>query len=138
MKKGILARPVVLIVEDDELLNLFSAALVAEAGCTALQAENADAAMAMLEAHSNISLLLTDINMPGSMDGVKLAQAVQKRWPAIKIIIVSSMIPACGLPAGSRFLRKPYPEEEMISEIHSLMGGGDCSWRTGVAHALDG
>ncbi len=66
--------------------------------------------------------MLTDVDMPGSMDGLKLAQAVRHRWPPIKIIVVSSRVPARGLPADSSFLRKPYRAEAMISEIHSLLG----------------
>lgn len=75
--------------------------------------------MAVLEARSDIALLLTDINMHGSMDGLKLAHAVRHRWPPIKIILVSGRAQDRDLPTDSRFLPKPYHTENLISEIRS-------------------
>src|SRR5665213_644258 len=112
----------ILIVEDDPLLKLLTVDIVESAGFVALPADSADEAVAILEARSDIALLLTDINMPGSMDGLKLAHAVRDRWPPIKIIVVSSQVPKGALPKHSRFFVKPYHCEKMISEIHSLIG----------------
>ena len=122
MTGGKLSPHAVLIVEDDQLLRLFTVQMVEEAGFRALQANNADEAVAILEARSDIALLLTDINMPGSMDGLKLAHAVRHRWPPIKIIVISTRVSEYDLPTDSRFLSKPYPTETMISEIRSLIG----------------
>ena len=116
-----LFRHAILIVEDDQLLKLLTVNIVEAAGFVALQAGNADEAVAILEARSDIALLLTDINMPGSMDGLKLAHAVRNRWPPIKIIVVSSRVPDGVLPTDSRFFVKPYHGEELISEINLLM-----------------
>ncbi len=80
---------VVLIVEDDPFVRMFAVVVVEEAGFVALEAANADEAVAILEARSDISLLFTDIDMPGSMDGLKLAHAVKDRWP--KILVVSGL-----------------------------------------------
>jgi CheY-like chemotaxis protein len=74
---------VVLIVEDDPLLLMLAIEVVEEAGFIAVEAKNADEAVALLEAHSDIDLLFTDIDMPGSMDGLKLAHAVRDRWPSL-------------------------------------------------------
>ena len=115
------APQVVLIVEDDQLLQVLTADIVEAAGFTALLADNADEAVALLEARSDIALLLTDINMPGSMDGLKLAHAVRDRWPPIKIIVMSSRVPESDLPVDSCFFSKPYQSAEMISEIRSLI-----------------
>src|SRR5579864_1092656 len=112
----------VLIVEDDELLKMLTVDMVQRAGFEVIQAENADEAMTILKARSDIALVLTDINMPGSMDGFRLAHAVSDRWPRIKIIVTSSQVPKGALPTGSRFFVKPYRGEAMISEIHSLIG----------------
>ena len=122
MINGKRSPPVVLIVEDDQLLRLLTVDIVEDAGFEVLQAVNADEAVAILEARSDIALLLTDIDMPGSMDGVKLAHAVRDRWPPIKIIVVSSRIPDRDLPAGSRFFCKPYHAGAMILEMRSLLG----------------
>ncbi len=116
--------PMVLIVEDDPLLRFLTVNIVEDAGFVALEAANADEAVAILETRSDIALLLTAINMSGSMDGLKLAHAVRKRWPPIKIVVVSGRArPAdCNLPAGSRFFAKPYHGDTMVSEIRSLIG----------------
>ena len=81
--------PVVLVVEDDPLLRLLAVETVEEAGCTAIEARDADEAVVLLESRTDITLLFTDIDMPGSMDGLKLAHAVRNRWPPIKILVVS-------------------------------------------------
>ena len=74
-------RPVVLIVEDDLLIRLHAAQIIEEAEFDVIEASNADEAIAILEARSDITVLFTDIQMPGSMDGLKLAAAVKGRWP---------------------------------------------------------
>jgi DNA-binding NtrC family response regulator len=115
---------VVLIVEHDDLLKFVTADIMRDAGFVALQASDADEAIAILETRHDVVLLLTSVTMPGSMDGLGLAHAVCKRWPAIKTIIASSQVRLIGsdLTAGSRFILKPYHAQKMISEIHALIG----------------
>ena len=72
--------PAILIVEDDQLLKFLTVNIVEEAGFVALHAASADEAVAILESRSDVALLLTDIDMPGSMDALKLAHAVRNRW----------------------------------------------------------
>jgi CheY-like chemotaxis protein len=84
--------PNVLIVEDEMVLRMRAVDIVEDAGFCSVEAVNADQAMSILESRSDISLLFTDIQMPGSMDGLKLAHAVHDRWPAIKIILVSGQV----------------------------------------------
>src|SRR6185295_18919869 len=86
------ALPTVLIVEDEMMLRMRAVDIVEDAGFTPIEAVNADEALAILESRSDIVLLFTDIQMPGSMDGLKLAQAVHDRWPSIKIILVSGKL----------------------------------------------
>lgn len=121
MTEGILSAPVILIVEDDQLQKLLAVDTVEEAGFVAIAARDADEAVAILESRADIVLVLTDINMPGSMDGLKLAQAVRSRWPPIKIIVVSGRGLASELPTHIRFFVKPYQTDAMISEIRSLI-----------------
>jgi two-component sensor histidine kinase len=87
---------------------------------------NADEALAILESRSDIALLFTDIQMPGSMDGLKLAHAVHNRWPDIKIILVSGQVKPTDAerPADSRFFGKPLGVEHMISELQAMVGAG--------------
>jgi two-component system, response regulator PdtaR len=116
--------PVILIVEDDPLLRMLAVEFVEEAGFEMLEAGDADQAIAILESHSEIAVLFTDINMPGSMDGLELALMVSNRWPAIAILIASGHVrlPLADLPPNGRFLGKPYRAEAIIAELHSLVG----------------
>src|ERR1700680_1575517 len=108
----------VLIVEDEMLLRMRAVDIAEDAGFTPVEAINADEAIAILESRSDIDLLFTDIQMPGSMDGLKLAPAVHDRWPAIKIILVSGQVKPSEAekPADSRFFGKPLSVARMITE----------------------
>ena len=114
---------VVLIVEDEPLLRMLAVEIVEQAGFIALEAANADDAVALLETRQDISLLLTDIDMPGSIDGLKLAHAVSNRWPPIKIVVVSGKATSQSitLPPNARFFTKPYRTAELTREMHSLL-----------------
>jgi CheY-like chemotaxis protein len=116
------APTVVLIVEDDALLRMCAAEIVEEAGFAVIEAADADAAMALLESRSDIALLLTDIDMPGSMNGLKLAHAVRGRWPPIKILVVSGQVRPLPseLPRDSCFLAKPYQTATLVEELRTL------------------
>src|ERR1700691_4881509 len=84
--------PSVLVVEDEMLLRMRAVDMVEDAGFSPVEAVNADDALAIMESRSDIELLFTDIQMPGSMDGLTLANAVHERWPLIKIILVSGQL----------------------------------------------
>jgi CheY-like chemotaxis protein len=115
---------VVLVVEDEMLLRMRAVDMVEDAGYTSVEAVDADAAIAILESRSDIALLFTDIQMPGTMDGLMLAHAVHARWPPIKIILVSGQLtPAhVDIPPNSRFYGKPLQADEMIAGMHDMIG----------------
>ena len=119
-----IAPTVVLVVEDEMLLHMRAVDMVEDAGFTSVEAVDADEAVAILESRSDIALLFTDIQMPGSMDGLKLAHAVHERWPPIKIILVSGQLRLANIdiPADSRFFGKPLEAKEMIAEMQSMIG----------------
>ena len=106
------------------MLRMLAVDMVEDAGYTPVEALDAYEAVAILESRSDIALMCTDIQMPGSMDGLGLAHAVHKRWPSIKIIVVSGqVIPASSdLPPCSRFFGKPLEAGQMIAEMHSMIG----------------
>jgi two-component sensor histidine kinase/CheY-like chemotaxis protein len=116
----------VLVVEDEMMLRMRAVDMVEDAGFTAVEAINADDALAILESRSDIELLFTDIQMPGSMDGLKLAYAVHKRWPLIKIILVSGQLNLTDSdkPADSRFFGKPRDVKPIILEMQDMIGSG--------------
>ena len=115
---------VVLVVEDEMLLRMRAVDIVEDAGFTSVEAVDADEAVAILESRSDIALLFTDIQMPGSMDGLGLAHAVHARWPPIKIILVSGQLKLADIdiPANSRFFGKPLVSGEMIAELQNMIG----------------
>jgi two-component sensor histidine kinase/CheY-like chemotaxis protein len=118
--------PKVLVVEDEMVLRMRAVDIVEDAGFTPVEAVNADEAIAILESRSDIDLLFTDIQMPGSMDGLKLAHAVHDRWPTIKIILVSGQVKPSDAerPADSRFFGKPLGVGQMINELQAMVGEG--------------
>ena len=118
-------RPVVLIVEDELLIRLQAAQIIEEAEFDVIEASNADEAIAILEARRDISVLFTDIEMPGSMDGLKLAAAVKGRWPPIKIVATSGFVNVRpnDLPEGGRFLAKPYHPAQLMATLRELTVG---------------
>jgi CheY-like chemotaxis protein len=107
--------PAVLIVEDEPLVRLCAVETVEGAGFEVIEAANADEAIRILESRSDIRVVFTDLHMPGSMDGLKLAHAVRNRWPPIKIIVTSGRetVAEQDLPAGGRFVAKPYDPGEI-------------------------
>ena len=115
---------VVLVVEDEMLLRMRTVDMVEDAGFTSVEAVDADEAVAILESRSDIALLFTDIQMPGSMDGLKLAHAVHERWPPIKIMLASGQLrlPNLDIPADSRFFGKPLEAKVMIAYMQSIIG----------------
>jgi two-component sensor histidine kinase len=132
------ALPSVLIVEDEMVLRMRAVDIVEDAGFNPVEAVNADDALAILESRSDIELLFTDIQMPGSMDGLKLAYAVHERWPKIKIILVSGQLTLTDAdrPADSRFYGKPLEVKAMIAEMQNMMGKGSLEIIPGDIAAL--
>ncbi|MBR1287135.1 response regulator [Bradyrhizobium sp. AUGA SZCCT0177] len=114
---------VILIVEDELLIRLNAVEMIEEAGFEAVEAASADEAIAILERRLDITVVFTDIQMPGSMDGLKLAAAVRDRWPPILIVATSghAKLGIGDLPEGSRFLPKPYSPAEITETLRQLI-----------------
>ena len=116
--------PVVLLVEDELLVRMAAADDLQNAGFHVLEAANADIALAVLESCSDdVKVLFTDIDMPGSMNGLDLAESVQQRWPHISLLISSAYHkPHCGqIPDDGRFVPKPYSSEDVVQHIRELV-----------------
>lgn len=111
--------PVVLVVEDEVLVRLAAIDTLENAGFEVIEAANADEAIEILENRRDIRVVFTDVQMPGSMDGLKLAHAVRNRWPPIKIIVTSGrgVVKEHDLPDGGRFFAKPYDPAEVSDTI---------------------
>jgi CheY-like chemotaxis protein len=115
-------RPVVLVVEDEFLIRMQAVEMISAAGFDVVEAENAEEAILILERRFDITVVFTDINMPGSMDGLRLAAAIRGRWPPIKIVATSGLrgIGKDDLPSGSRFLPKPYSRSQILGALREL------------------
>jgi CheY-like chemotaxis protein len=112
-----------LLVEDEALLLFSIADELRDAGFDVVEASNADQAIAMLKKTPQIRLLFTDIDMPGSMDGLQLSAFVRDHWPPVKIIVTSGKErpPADKFPSDSTFLPKPYSPSRVAAAISELL-----------------
>lgn len=114
---------VVLVAEDETLIRMMAADMLADAGFTVVEAASSDEALAALRVHAgHVATLFTDIDMPGGMTGLELARAARREWPGIAILVTSGLHQplARDLPPGGRFIPKPYRPEHVIAHIHAL------------------
>lgn len=114
---------VVLIVEDEVLIRMDLSDQLQDLGFKVLAAANADEALIMLAQNPDIQAMFTDVDMPGGVDGLKLAAAVRDRWPPIKIIVTSGQrqVKASDMPAHSRFFGKPYSIEAVAKAVTEML-----------------
>lgn len=82
-----MSKPVVLIVEDEPLLRMHAASLIEDAGFGTLEARSAEEAISLLETRLDIQIVFTDIDLPGEMDGLRLAAAIRDRWPPVELVL---------------------------------------------------
>jgi CheY-like chemotaxis protein len=117
-------KPVLLIVEDEFLVRTLAVEIAQEAGFSALEAADAEEAIRVLERHPDVRVVFTDIDIPGSLDGLELAQAVRHRWPPIEVVLTSGkMKPAADeLPERSHFVPKPYDFSGLTGLLRELRG----------------
>jgi CheY-like chemotaxis protein len=117
-------KPVILVVEDEILVRLTAVAIAEDAGFEVLSATTADEALSVLEARADVRLVFTDVQMPGSMDGLRLAHAVRDRWPPVELIVTSGRchIRANDLPDRGRFIAKPYDFDALSQAFQEMVG----------------
>ncbi|WP_019999002.1 response regulator [Aureimonas ureilytica] len=115
-------RYAVFVVDDDALVRAEAVDLCEDAGFTVYEARNADQAIRLLERHSDIRVLFTDVEMPGTMNGLKLARAVRDRWPPITIIVTSGRVQVGEgeLPENGLFFAKPYPPKGIVKALNDI------------------
>jgi CheY-like chemotaxis protein len=112
--------PTVLVVEDEVLIREFIKGELEAENYTVIEANHASEAIAVLEARADIHLVFTDVDMPGSMDGLKLAAYVRDRWPPVHIIVTSGKSRPLTIPANALFLAKPYRSESVIAAMKTF------------------
>ncbi|ABD05208.1 response regulator receiver domain protein [Rhodopseudomonas palustris HaA2] len=112
----------VLVVEDEMFIRMDVVEFLRAAGVDVVEAISAAEGIRLLERDPDIRLMFTDIDMPGAMNGLKLAAAVRERWPPIKIIATSGhfKLQAGDLPPDALFFLKPYQPAEIIDAVRRL------------------
>jgi CheY-like chemotaxis protein len=116
------SEPVVLVVEDESIIRMQAVVIIEEAGYNVVEACNADEAIAILKTREDIGIVVTDIEMPGSMDGIKLARTIRDQWPPIELIITSGRyrVRTNQLPPRAQFMPKPYTPNVLVTAIRRL------------------
>ena len=111
-----------LVVENELLLSLDISDALKDEGYDVITVANADDAIKVLEISNDIRTIFTDIDLPGSIDGLKLAAAVRDRWPPVNIIVTTGMrAPRRDeMPAKSLFIAKPYRSAEVLEALRSF------------------
>lgn len=112
----------VLVVEDEPIIRLGIVSSIEDAGHEVVEAANADEAVRRLASETGVRVIVTDVDMPGSMDGIALAQYAYQQWPGIGLLVLSGkvgVIPS-QLPTGARFMSKPFLEPQLIDALTAL------------------
>ena len=114
----------ILVVEDETIIRMGAVQMLEEAGFAVVEARNADEALEVLEVRTDVRAVFTDINMPGTLDGMRLARMVRGRWPPIHLIVTSGLISPNkdDLPPSGRFIRKPYNPAHVVATLRELLG----------------
>jgi len=114
--------PAVLIVEDEPLIRMDAVDMIEDAGFRTYEAASADDAIRLINGHDDIGILFTDIDMPGSMDGLALAAYVRNGWPPVAIMIASGVveIEASAMPEGAAFIPKPYATSQITKTMQEI------------------
>jgi CheY-like chemotaxis protein len=117
-------KPVILIVEDESLVRMLAVIVAEDNGFDVLSAATADEAIKVLESRSDVRLVFTDVNLPGSMNGLRLAHAIRGRWPPVELLVTSAVgnITAKDLPERGRFLAKPYDVAALSEAFQQMLG----------------
>ncbi|WP_425487018.1 response regulator [Microvirga makkahensis] len=116
-------RPVVLLVEDELLVRLTQVEILRDAEFWVVEAQDADEAFDVLKKRADINVVLTDVNMPGSIDGFEFARLVRQGWPDVSVLVISGKVaPRPGdLPEGTHFLQKPIRAEALVTALKQAM-----------------
>ena len=120
---SIYSKMTVLVVEDDVLVRMHGIDIFEEAGFTVIEADNAHEALAILGEGAQVHMLFSDIDMPGSIDGLELARIVHERWPRIHLLVTSGhhRLNDADVPGLGRFVRKPWQTEAIMTGVAGLV-----------------
>lgn len=112
-------KPVILVVDDDALLRFLAVDILEAAGFAVIEAENAEGALGLLQARPDITALFTDIEMPGSFNGLELARLCHRVRPEVRVVVTSGNVRPreTELAPGDAFVAKPYRDRDVIDRL---------------------
>ena len=121
--RRIVKQPVVLLVEDEPLVRLTQVDILKESEFWVVEAQDADEAFELLKSRPEIDAILTDVDMPGSMDGFEFARLVRQGWPEVAVLVISGKTaPGPGdLPPNATFLHKPIMPDDLVAALQDVM-----------------
>lgn len=106
------------------MVRMIACDILVDAGWRCLEASDAHQALDLLQAQDDVWLMITDIRMPGPMNGLELAEVVGRRWPHIKVLIISGAAQdeQQAAPTGASFVAKPYRPDQLVWAVEGLAG----------------
>jgi DNA-binding NtrC family response regulator len=116
--------PIILVCDDEALIVMLANDALDEAGFNVLAAENASDAFTLLEVHPEIALVVTDVDMPGALNGADLARLAIARRPDLPVVLTSGKPPLVALPPGATFLPKPYRLDDLVAHVAARLARG--------------
>ena len=113
----------VVVVEDDPNIRLIAVSMFEDAGLGVVAFANADDALAyMYENADDVAAMFTDLQMPGLMDGLVLAEVVGRHWPRVTVLLTSGRVrPMTALPPNTRFIAKPWMPSAVVDELNDAL-----------------
>lgn len=114
----------ILVVGDEPLVRMHGIDILEEAGFAVIEAGDADEALDILSGGATVQLIFSDIDMPGSMDGLEMAWDVYRRWPCIHLLLTSGhhRPETVKLPMSGVFLPKPWASESLTDLVRDFAG----------------
>ncbi len=121
-----ISEPIALVVDDEPLIRMDTADIIADAGYHVIEASSADQAFEFLSTYCSLQLLFTDVQTGGDLDGFELAREVATRWPDIEVVVASGMqLPGEGdLPENATFIQKPFSAETVLEALREHFPNG--------------
>jgi two-component system cell cycle response regulator CpdR len=115
-------KPIALVVEDDELQRQLVVTLLEESDMGVIQCESAEAALRVLDRMGGcLSMMFTDVNLAGTIDGIALAHFATERFPSLHVVVTSGATQSKAMPAGARFMPKPWRPLDVLREAERAM-----------------
>lgn len=119
--------PVILLAEDDVLVRFITAEILREAGYVVLEAVDAAEALALISTGQPLDLVLSDVRMPGQMDGTRLTYAIKELRPAMPVVLISSHLDPEVAHSADAFLSKPFSPGQLVDLVDQFVGA---KWQT--------